>query len=81
MWGFHPKDFSLHHAWVRNTKPNLMANNTLKYVRIDPKLRVTRRQEWNQPILWPLGLMGGLLGISIIPAIVSFRRREKSTAL
>ncbi len=81
MWGFHPKDFSLHHAWVRNTKPNLMANNTLKYLRIDPKLRADERQQWNQPTLWPLGLMGGLLGVSIIPAIISFRRREKSTAL
>ncbi len=81
MWGFHPKDFSLHHTWVRNTKPNLMANNTLKYVRVDPKLRATQRQDWNQPILWPLGLIGGLLGISVIPAIISFRRREKSTAL
>ncbi len=81
MWGFHPKDFSLYHTWVRNTKPNLMANNTLKYVHIDPKLRTTRRQDWNQPTLWPLGLIGGLLGISIIPAIISFRRREKSTAL
>jgi hypothetical protein len=58
-----------------------MANNTLKYVRVDPKLRATQRQDWNQPILWPLGLIGGLLGISVIPAMISFRRREKSTAL
>ncbi len=81
MWGFHPQDFSLHHAWVRNTKPNLMANNTLKYVRIDPELRAAKRGLWNQPVLWPLVLAGALLAISLIPAFVSFRRRERSTAL
>ncbi len=80
-WGFHPQDFSLQHAWVRNHKPNLMANNTLKYVRIDPKMRATQRQQWNQPILWPLILIGVLLGIGVIPAIFGFHRHEKSTAL
>jgi len=35
LWGLFPKVFSLHQAWVRNLKPNLMANNTLKYRRVD----------------------------------------------
>jgi ABC-type transport system substrate-binding protein len=81
LWGFHPKSFSLFHSWYRNVKPNLMANNTLKYKRVDPELRHRLREEWNEPVLWPIGMVGGLLVLSVIPAVVSFRRRERSTAL
>ncbi|MDH3636960.1 MAG: ABC transporter substrate-binding protein [Gammaproteobacteria bacterium] len=81
VWGFHPKTFALFHSWYHNVKPNLMANNTLKYKRIVPELRDKRRVDWNQPVLWPVGVVGGVLMISIIPAIVSFRRREQRTAL
>ena len=35
VFGFHPKSFSLFHSWYNNLKPNLMANNRLKYTRID----------------------------------------------
>ena len=35
--------------------PNLMANNTLKYRRIDPALReASCAARWNPPVLWPL---------------------------
>ena len=79
-WGFNPKGFSLHHAWYKNAKPNLMANNTLKYKRIDPELREQRRQAWNPPITWPAWLLLILLIGSIIPAIHMFRQRERSAA-
>jgi ABC-type transport system substrate-binding protein len=80
LWGYHPKAFSLHHAWYHNVKPNLMANNTLKYKRIDPQLRAQRRRAWNQPVLWPLLSVGGLLLVSLIPAAIMFRSRERSRA-
>ncbi len=79
LWGYHPKAFSLHHAWYHNVKPNLMANNTLKYKRIDPQLRAQRRQAWNQPVLWPVASLGTVLLISLIPAFIMFRRRERSS--
>lgn len=81
IWGFHPQSFSLHHAWYHNVKPNLMANNTLKYKRIEPYRRQVARSSWNQPVWWPLLVAGGLLGVSVIPAVVSFRRRENKAAL
>jgi len=81
IWGFHPKAYSLHHAWLGNVKPNEMANNTLKYRRVDPELRHTKRMAWNQPVLWPLWLTGGLLVAAAVPAVVSLRRRERSRAL
>ena len=81
IWGFHPMSFSLHHSWFHNVKPNLMANNLLKYHRIDPSQRQTLRTSWNDPVWWPLALFGSLIGLSIVPAIISFRRRERKAAL
>ena len=80
VWGFYPKSFGLHHAWYSNAKPHLMANNTLKYKRIDPALRERRRREWNQPLTWPLYLLGGLIVLSVVPALIGFRRRERRAA-
>ena len=80
MWFFYPKDYALHHAWVFNRKPNKMANNSLKYQRIDPALREQKREEWNKPIVWPLALVLVILAASVIPALQVYRRRERSTA-
>jgi len=79
-FGFHPKGFALHHAWYHNVKPNLMANNTLKYKRLDPQLRKQKRAEWNPPIIWPIIVLLGLLVVSAIPAIIMHRQRERSAA-
>jgi ABC-type transport system substrate-binding protein len=81
IWGFHPKAFSLHHQWMANAYPNQMANNTLKYRRIDPALRQRLRQDWNQPVLWPLWVGAGLLVALVLPAWWLVRRRERRTAL
>ena len=80
VWSLFPKDYTLHHAWVKNRKPNTMANNGLKYQRIDPAVRAKMRREWNQPVVWPLALGAGLLVLSLVPAVVTFRRRERQTA-
>lgn len=77
LFGFHPKGFSLHHAWVDNVKPNLMANNTLKYRRIDPALREQNRAEWNRPVLWPFVLVAVGLVLLIWPAWRQYRRHEE----
>ena len=80
VWSLFPMDYTLHHAWVKNRKPNTMANNGLKYQRIDPALRTRMRREWNQPVLWPVALGGALIVLSLVPAVVTFRRRERQTA-
>ena len=76
IWGMHSKSFGLHHAWHHNSKPNLMANNTLKYIRVDPDLRAQLRADWNQPILWPLFALFALLVPFLLPALIEHRRRE-----
>ncbi len=79
VFGFHPKSFSLFHDWYYNLKSNLMANNKLKYQRIDPQKREVSRQEWNQPILWPVLLVIILLILLVLPAVRSFQRRARET--
>jgi len=79
-FGFHPMGFSLMHAWYHNVKPNLMANNTLKYKRLDTQLRERKRTAWNRPVLWPMGLVLLLLLLSTVPAYIGYRRRERSRA-
>ncbi|WP_243216979.1 ABC transporter substrate-binding protein [Methylobacter sp. S3L5C] len=79
VFGFHPKNFSLFHSWYSNLKPNLMANNRLKYTRIDTVARADKRQAWNKPVIWPLLLGCFLFVLMLIPAINAYRRRAKET--
>ena len=76
LWGYHPVGFSLHHGWYKNAKPNLMANNALKYKRINPELRKEKRSNWNKPIWWPLVLIFITVMIILLPAFISYRRKE-----
>jgi hypothetical protein len=78
--GFHPVSYGLTHAWMMNGKPNNMARNSLKYLRVDVDKRAMLRRGWNQPVLWPLGLILLVLVVSGIPAVRSYRRREQMAA-
>lgn len=80
VFGLHPKNFSLHHAWYRNLKPNLMADNQLKYQRVLAGDRARRQREWNRPLLWPLVVLPGLVLLALAPAWFAYRRRLASGA-
>ncbi len=80
VWGFHPKDYSLRHAWLMNRKPTKVGNNTLKYQRVDAGMREQLRAEWNRPVIWPLLLIAVVLGAIALPAVIGHRRREAATA-
>jgi len=80
VWGFHPKQMTLFHAWNKNIKPNLMANNTLKYHRIDSLLRDQLRAKWNKPVIWPLIMAILLLMLIMLPAIVVYQRKKRQQA-
>jgi len=81
VFGVHPKSFTLSHAWYGNFKPNLMANNDLKYLRIDATLRRSRQLTWNQPVYWPLVVLALLALTAVIPAWRLYQRRQRSGAL
>lgn len=78
MWGENPKDYVLHHSWLHNSKPNKMATNSLKYLRIDAVKRDELRKKWNQPLLWPLGLVGLALAAFCGWLWLALRKREEA---
>ena len=80
LFGFFPRAYSLHHAWYRNALPHLMANNTLKYKRIDGELRSLQQKDWNQPVVWPLYILLALLLIVLYPAVRDYRARQRRAA-
>jgi ABC-type transport system substrate-binding protein len=81
LFGFYPKAYSLHHAWYGNARPHLMANNTLKYKKVDGGMRTEAQQAWNRPLIWPVWLLAVLIIVSLVPAVIGFRARERSRAL
>ncbi len=80
LWGYHPKDYALYHAWYQNVKPNRISNNSLKYFKIDAGLRAQKQREWNEPIVWPALLILLVLLAGFIPAIVAYLRYEYRVA-
>jgi ABC-type transport system substrate-binding protein len=80
VFGLHPKGYTLSHAWYHNRKPNLMANNGLKYLRIDGAERERRRAAWNRPVYWPLPLLVVFLAVAVAPAYGLYRQRQRSRA-
>jgi ABC-type transport system substrate-binding protein len=80
IWGFHPKDYALRHAWLLNRKPTKVGNNTLKYQRVDAVLRSRLRDQWNRPVLWPLVLLVAAGALLAMPAYLGHRRRERGAA-
>lgn len=79
VFAYHPKSFNLYHQWLGNLKPNFMANNTLKYIRINTKQRQQLRQQWNHPVLWPLAILILVLVLIIIQVVCVQRSRNQET--
>ncbi|MDG6778087.1 ABC transporter substrate-binding protein [Thiomicrorhabdus sp. zzn3] len=79
VWGFHPKSLALYHGWYHNVWANPLANNTLKYKRIDPESRFEMQKQWNQPVVWPLALFVMVLVGSIYPLLRAYRNRQSAT--
>jgi len=78
--GFHPKNFGLFHGWLGNAKVNEISGNNLKYLRVDAAKREAMRREWNRPVVWPLATLLLVILVSLIPAVNTYRRRERMAA-
>lgn len=79
VFNFYPIKFTLAHSWYLNRKPHAMANNGLKYLRIDTSARTQQREKWNQPIFWPLLVFILLSAIALTYAVGAFRKRSRKT--
>lgn len=80
VFGLHPKSYGLGHSWYLNRKPNPMANNNIKYLRIDGELREKLRKQWNQPIVWPVSLLIAITVAGLLAAMRIYHRRQQATA-
>ena len=69
---------ALFHAWYKNVLPHAMANNTLKYKRVDAAQRVQKQQEWNQPQIMPLILFVLLLLLIGFVSHRVYQNRQKA---
>jgi len=81
VWGYFPKQFTLRHVWLKNAKPNLMANNSLKYQRIEADVRARLQQQWNQPVRWPLYALAVIMLLALVPAWLGYRRQQRMAAI
>ena len=81
LWGYHPKDYALYHEWYQNVKPNKMSYNNMKYLRINAELRDRKQNEWNQPMIWPIGLGVVLLILGLLPGVIAYRQKERKTEI
>ena len=79
IFGLHPKQFSLFHSWFLNRKTHVIANNTLKYQRLDTIARTQQRQAWNRPNFWPLLLVGALFMLITFYAVSTVRSRARKS--
>jgi oligopeptide transport system substrate-binding protein len=57
----------------------VMANNKLKYWRVNPKLREQYQQNWNQPVLWPLWIGVAALLLFALWLWRALKKREDAT--
>ena len=81
IWGFHPKSFSLSHQWVENVESNLMANNTLKYKKINNTLRENNIKMWNKPNFSLVYIFIIFIVIFIASILLMVRKKEKEKIL
>ncbi len=79
-FGYFPYSSSAAQVWVRNHKPAVLVRDHGRYVRLDVAERVKRHREWNEPVWWPIGLMGVAVVALIVVAARSLRRRERMNA-
>ena len=76
IWEFYPRTFLLSQSWVAPIKPNEIANNLLKYYRIDPQSRMQLRKQWNPPIFWPIGVGLLIMLCGLVPVVFSYWRKQ-----
>jgi ABC-type transport system substrate-binding protein len=68
MGAFYPLLYRLEHSWNGASKPGAVINNTMKYLKVDPRLRRENQIRWNQPLILPAFILIGML-IAIISAL------------
>jgi len=80
VFGVNAQTFTIAQQWLSATKPNTIAPNALQYMKINVPLRNRLRAAWNQPILWPLGILMVIGFLLLLPMWFTYRRMERQQA-
>ena len=78
--GFYPYASAAAQQWVHNFKPAILIRDHGRYLRLDIPKRLASHAAWNQPVWWPLILIGVLVAVLVGVARNHFRRRERTNA-
>lgn len=76
-WGINTETLVLSQQWLSPVKTSAFSLNTLKYLAVDVSERSKLRKIWNQPVLWPLGLLLLVLLLLIMPLVFAYFNKEK----
>ncbi|KTC81353.1 extracellular solute-binding protein [Legionella brunensis] len=79
-WGINTQTLILSQQWVSPTKPNIIGVNGLKYMAIDVAKRNQLREQWNKPVLWPIGLLFLFVVLLVLPLLLAYYRKEQQSA-
>ncbi len=80
VWGINTQTFILSQQWISPVKTNAISLNTLKYQNINVSLRNKLRNEWNKPILWPIGLFCLVCVFLLFPFVISYIQKQRRQA-
>lgn len=76
----HDESLSIHFDWLQNVKPHGVANDVVKYRRVDGEQRAARQAEWNRPNYWPAVGLAAFLILGSLPAANVVRRHYRRRA-
>jgi ABC-type transport system substrate-binding protein len=74
---FHPESYALFHGWTANVKPPGLSIPVTKYYDLEPGERKERREQWNEPVLWPAYLLIVLFLLVVAPGVVTFLKERQ----
>ncbi|MGE0432135.1 MAG: ABC transporter substrate-binding protein [Planctomycetota bacterium] len=74
-FGFYTVAMTLSHHWLRNGQNNEMANNVLKYRRVNGAERREYQLKYDRPVWWPLWVLIAVFLMAAVPAAIGVWRR------
>jgi len=72
----HDESLGLAYHWLHNIKPHPVANDSAKYLRVDPAERVRAQLAWNKPDFRPPIVLALFMLVTGVPAVRTVRRRR-----
>lgn len=81
VWGIHNESLLLSQQWLSQVKTSTMSVNTLKYISVNVSQRNAFRNDWNQPVIWPVVIFIILLVVLLLPFLLAYRKKQNQPAV